>query len=214
MKEQASLIQSEPDTHHPSRPIYLQKVIGGEDYMAPDDALGKLEKEIYSVHQAAEKYDAESYMGQRFNMALGIRNNALNVLETHNGNTKAAIGSLRQERRQALKKGDSKTAENAYLELRILRRIASPIRFDPDQDIIVSKLEKSSSFDPEYGEIGFFRAIGSSVVRNLIGNPFNGKPDVLEDYLRMLYKSQHGGRGFIHDRRKRKVASISERYAN
>ncbi len=214
MKEQTPPIQSEPDPQYPSRPIYLQKVIGGEDYMAPADPLGKLEKEIHFVQQAADKYEPDSYIGQRFSMALGIRNNALSVLETHGGDSKAAIGSLKQERRQALREGDSRAAENAYLELRVLKRINSPILYDPNPDVIVSKLEKSRSFDPEYGEIGFFRAIGRSVVKHLIGNPSNDNPDVLEDSLRMTYKSQHGGRGYIHERRKRKIASITGRYAH
>lgn len=182
MEQYKNTYPTPPEPLGESRPIHYQKVINGEDRIDPADVVGRLEKELYAVSQAAATHDPQTPAGQRFAIAISSRQNALQTLNNHDGDVKASLKSLKSEKKQARKEGDPDLFSGIDREMRIIKSVKRDFySHHAEPSYLIHKIERSRSYNPEYGERGLLGAIGHSLL-TLVPTEINmGRPSLLKD---------------------------------
>jgi hypothetical protein len=140
------------------------------DVLVPYSPTGILQKEIYTLGETARdnQHAPGSHVEERFQAAIGVRQDALKTLWAHNGNSQAAIKGLKAELKQAIKIGDTQTARHADVEMTVLKRVSSVVLHRTANKLpnfVAGNLEATPIFEEDLGEKGLLRSIGRGAVR-------------------------------------------------
>ena len=181
----------------PQEPVRYKTTEGVEVRNEPSGAYGHLAHEVSLLQEEAGKYESDSRLGQRVRMAIHVRESALASLEDHGNDAKAAIKSLKQERKAAIRSGNGLTAENIDREISMIRRAKSDSYIGPRwrvSDVLQGR-------DPQFGERGFLGMVGRSILNSAVSyrsyaSPFSNillesmrSPSIREKHRKVIVKS-------------------------